>query len=89
MALHHACNAYCKPPVHCELVLTSGDVPLPAAHALIGQAFLKGLGVHVTRTEHAREAPGLESIPSESLINLTPQRRPRDEGRWLVWWEEG
>jgi hypothetical protein len=68
-------------------VLT-GDAPPEAAFALIAQAFLRGLGVRVKSVEPAREAPGLEALPYESLINLTPQRRPRDEARWLVWWEE-
>ena len=83
--MRHACNAYCRPPEHCDLVLT-GEAPLPAGRALITVAYQKALGVLVTHVEPAREAPGLDDLPPDSIMNLTPHLPTHDTHRWLVWW---
>ena len=81
----HACNAYCRPPEHCDLVFTS-DAPAPAARALVAHIYRQSLGLLVTRLELARESPALENMPAGSVVNLTPHRPPQGARRWLVWW---
>ena len=81
----HACNAYCRPPEHCDLVFTS-QAPVEAAQALVAHTYRNSLGLRVLRVEAAREAPDLAALPADTVLNLTPHRPRRDDNRWLVWW---
>jgi nicotinamidase-related amidase len=62
----HSCNAYCQPPEHCDLVFTS-QAPMPAAKALVADAYRRSLGLLVTHIETAREAPELEAMDPAEL----------------------
>jgi hypothetical protein len=81
----HACNAYCNPPEHCDLVYTS-EAPVLAAKALVADVYRRTLGLVVTRLELAREAPELEALPAGDVLNLTPHHPPQGARRWLVFW---
>lgn len=82
----HIClPSYCRPPVHVELVLTD-DMTQTRAEGALWQTYGWHYGVKVLKVEPAIEAPGLEEVPKDRQVNLTPHRPPSDVCRWLVWW---
>ncbi len=82
----HTCNAYCRAPEHCDLVLSEAK----ATPDTIAQGYGYAYRVHVNRVLPAREAPGLDELPREALEPVTTAAilRPADATRWLVYWRE-
>lgn len=81
------CRAIAKPPVHVELVLTSAiDQATAERERALWQTFGWHYGVKVLKIEPAVEAPGLDELPRDRQVYLTPHRPQAGACRWLVWW---
>lgn len=83
----HACNAFCSPDEHCELVYSTFDFHRgDHGHEIVRRhhddAYRRRYGARVTRCEPAREAmPIAEQDPND----LTPLVGFGGVHAWLVW----
>ena len=79
----HLHNAYCQNGEHCDLVYTGPDT----LEEHIAQVYGYRLGLKVTRTAPATEAPPLSMQPARMHDRLSGAQE-KDGKRWLVWWRE-
>ncbi len=98
---HHRCNAYCRPPEHCDVVFVhvagKGD---DFSSYDVTARFTKSGRAKVTRVEKARDLPPgyWEEDVTEWLHNTPEEDREAmrqhlerfyKERSWLVWWIGG
>jgi hypothetical protein len=91
----HACNVFCSPPVHCELVLSRARDVITATlseHRLarerwaaeIGEAYARRCGVEIVRVLPRVDAPG----DADPRLRMSLLGGSTDQERWLVWWRK-
>ena len=95
LQIDRACNVFCSPPVHCEVVLTGARDVISATlsecrlarhgwGAEIGEA-----NAHRCRVEIVRVLPGVDAPNDvDPRLRISLLGGSTDQERWLVWWRE-